>query len=62
MELIWRKKGKWVATTDPRYPVEQFATVENRCWRIGYSGSKGALYIMSGSIWHEGRKAERKRK
>ncbi|GAW65329.1 hypothetical protein GPEL0_01r0151 [Geoanaerobacter pelophilus] len=56
------KKGKWVATTDPEYPVELIDTVENRRWRAGYSGSNGVLYNMSGSIWYEGRKAELKRK
>lgn len=46
----------------PGYPVELIDTLENRRWRVGYSGSKGVRYIMSGSIWYEGRKAELKRK
>jgi hypothetical protein len=38
--------------------VELIDTVENRRRRAGYSGSKGVQCIMSGSIWHQGRKAE----
>jgi len=56
------KKGKWVSSTDPEYPIELVDTVENRRWRVGYSGSKGVLYILSGSIWYEGRKASLKKK
>jgi len=56
------KKGKWVATSDPDYPVEIIDTVENRRWRVGYSASKRTLLVWDGSIWYEGRKAAVKKK
>lgn len=56
------KKGKWVSTADSEYPIEIIDTVENRRWRVGYSGSKGVLYLWSGSIFYEGRKAAIKKK
>lgn len=56
------KKGKWVATSDPEYPVEIIDTVENRRWRVGYNATKATLLVWDGSIWYEGRKAAVKKK
>lgn len=52
------KKGKWMSSNDPEYPIEIIDTVENRRWRVGYNASKGVLYVWDGSIWYEGRKAK----
>lgn len=51
------KKGKWVESGDAEYPIEIIDTVENRRWRVGYSSSKRALLIWSGSFWYEGQRA-----
>jgi hypothetical protein len=51
------KKGKWIMTSDPEYPIAIIDTVENRRWRVGYSAAKATLFIWDGSIWYEGRRA-----
>lgn len=55
------KKGRWVESGDPAYPIAIIDTVEKREWKVGFDAKRPVIFIWDGSIWYEGRKAEFKR-
>lgn len=51
------KRGKWVETGRPDYPLEIIDTVENKRWLVGLDPKSGELIVWAGSYWYNGRRA-----